>query len=75
MNALEQLGIKTIEVPSNWGGDRPNSGRHRTTDKRQQVYVGIKQSEIQRLGGKEQVQKIMLEAVAAAILEKMKGAA
>ena len=59
----------TIEVPSNWGGPRPNAGRKEVPDKKQQVYVMVRGSQIEILGGKDKVKDIMCKAVEKALEE------
>lgn len=52
-----------------WGGPRSNAGRKKILDKKKQVYLFLRQSEIDYLGGLESVQKIMGEAIKAKMLE------
>ena len=59
-------------VPVKQGGARTNSGRHKIDpkEKKQQVNVMIKTGWIEELGGKAEVQKIMIDAVEQAFLAK-----
>lgn len=52
-----------IEVPSNHGGTRPGAGREKKPDPKKQVFIGVRESQIKKLGGMEKVKQLLVEYI------------
>jgi hypothetical protein len=54
---------------SSHGGKRPGAGRKPIEDKKKQIHISLRESEIEKLGGKENV-KFIVNKLTKSILNK-----
>lgn len=55
--------MEQTTTPKTKGGARPNCGRKPLSDKKVQLYVFVRQSKIDKLGGKEATLKKLNKAI------------